>query len=230
MIDNAAPSDFSFILASSVQDMKNSLGVLLDSLASMREVFPPQDSQQAKTYAVLEYETARINSELVQLLSLYSLQHENLLVQVDEHHVIDVVEEQLARNEMLFKSRDIRLTVDCDENLSWYFDGELIGGVINNLLVNCSRYCRKQVHVSVRKQENMLCISIADDGSGYPEAMLAAPGEVNADVLFLSGSPRPGLLFANRIANLHRSQGRHGYIRLENSGPLNGGVFRLFLP
>jgi signal transduction histidine kinase len=105
--------------------MKNSLGVLLDSLASMREALPPQNSEQAKTYAVLEYETARINTELVQLLSLYHLQQEHLLVQVDRHHVIDILDEQLARNEVLFKSCDIQLTINCDENLSWYLMANL---------------------------------------------------------------------------------------------------------
>lgn len=230
MVDNAAPSDFSFILASCIQDMKSSLGMMLESQASMREICPPQDPEQVKAYAVLEYETARINIELVQLASLYRLEHDNLLVQVDEHYVSDVLEEQLARNELLFKNRGIQLTVNCDENLTWYFDGELIGDVINTVLVNCSRYCRKQVHVSIEKQQNMLCISIADDGSGYPETMLAAPGEIASDGLFLSGGPRLGVLFACRIANLHHLKGIHGFVQLENSGVLNGGVFRLFLP
>ena len=230
MVDKAAPADFSFILTSSVHDMKNSLGVFLDSLAAMREALPPQSPEQAKTYAVLEYETARINTELVQLLSFYHLQQEHLLVQIDQHHVIDILDEQLVRNEVLFRSCGIQLTINCDENLSWYFDSELIGSVINSILVNCSRYCRKHVHVSIEKQENMLCISIADDGSGYPEGMLAAVSEISTDVLFLNSNPRPGLLFASRVANLHRSKDIRGFIRLENSGPLGGGVFRLFLP
>src|SRR5690606_37607816 len=133
-----ATVDFAFVLASSVHDMKNSLGMLLSTLSSMREQSPLQSSEQAKTYAVLEYEAARINNELVQLLSLYRMQHERLPVQIDEHHIIDILDEQVARNEVLFEARKITLTIDCDDSLRWYFDSELIGGVINNILVNCS--------------------------------------------------------------------------------------------
>jgi signal transduction histidine kinase len=224
------PLDFAFVLASSVHDMKNSLGMLLNTLAGMRETSPPQDAAQTRTYAILEYEAARINSELIQLLSLYRMQHEHLLVQIDEHHVIDILEEQLARNDMVFQTRGIRLIVDCDEDLSWYFDGELVGGVINNILVNCARYCRNSLRISAFLQDNKLCISIADDGQGYPASMLSAPHEVNAGVSFSSGSTNLGLLFAYRVADLHRSKGDHGYIQLANQGPLGGGVFNLWLP
>ena len=224
------PLDFAFVLASSVHDMKNSLGMLLNTLATMMEKSPPQDAEQTRTYAVLEYEAARINSELVQLLSLYRMQHEHLLVQIDEHHVIDVLEEQLARNDMLFRTRGIHLQLDCDEDLSWYFDGELIGGVINNILVNCARYCRNTLLVSANIIDNKLCIAIADDGQGYPASMLAAPHEINAGVSFSSGSTNLGLLFAHRVAELHRSREQQGYIQLANPGPLGGGVFQLWLP
>jgi K+-sensing histidine kinase KdpD len=225
-----APLDFAFVLASSVHDMKNSLGMLLTTLATMMEQSPPQNPEQEQTYAVLEYEAARINSELVQLLSLYRMQHEHLLVQIDEHHVIDVLEEQLARNDMLFRTRNIQVRVNCDEDLSWYFDGELIGGVINNILVNCARYCRNTLQITADIIDNQLCIAVHDDGAGYPASMLAAPHEVNAGVSFSSGSTRLGLLFAHRVAGLHRSREQRGYIRLANDGILGGGVFQLWLP
>lgn len=230
MNEKDAPLDFSFVLASSVHDMKNSLGMLLNSLASMMAASPPKDPEQIKAYAILEYEAARINSELVQLLSLYRMQYERMLVQIDEHHIIDILEEQLARNELLLHTRGIILDVDCDEDLRWYFDGELIGGVINNILVNCSRYAREQLQIRISMEDGMLCIAIADDGGGYPETMLAAPREVNAGVSFSTGSTNLGLLFAHRVAQLHRSSERVGYIRLANNGPLGGGVFSLYLP
>lgn len=225
-----APVDFALVLASSVHDMKNSLGMLLNTLATMMENSPPQNAEQERIFAVLEYEAARINSELVQLLSLYRMQHEHLLVQIDEHHVIDVLEEQLARNDMLFRTRNIQLQMGCDEDLSWYFDGELIGGVINNILVNCARYCRNTLHIDATITDNKLCIAIHDDGEGYPVSMLAAPHEINAGVSFSSGNTHLGLLFAHRVAGLHRSRQERGYIQLANDGLLGGGVFQLWLP
>jgi K+-sensing histidine kinase KdpD len=230
MNDKDTPVDFAFVLASSVHDMKNSLGMLLNTLATLMEQSPPQNPTQEKTYAVLEYEAARINSELIQLLSLYRMQEKRLLVQIDEHHIVDLLEDQLARNDMLFKTRGISVALSCDENLSWYVDAELLGGVINTILVNCSRYCRQHLHLSAQMEQGALCIAISDDGPGYPASMLDAPLQTNTGISFSSGSTNLGLLFASRVADLHRAKGVHGHISLCNKGVLGGGTFSLYLP
>lgn len=222
--------DFSFVLASSVHDMKNSLGMLLHTLEDMLEQTPPQNDSQRRTFSVLGYEASRINSELVQLLSLYRMQHETLRVQVDEQYVIDTLEDQLDRNDVLFQARGIEAEVDCDPDLRWYFDSELIGGVINNILVNSARYSRERVRVSAETGPGGLRIAIADDGAGYPQSMLDAPLQENAGVSFSSGSTNLGLLFAHKVVRLHRSGGHHGQIHLANDGPLGGGVLTLILP
>jgi len=222
--------DFSFVLASSVHDMKNSLGMLLHTLESMLADNPPENESQRKTFAVLGYEASRINSELVQLLSLYRMQHESLRVQADEHFVFDTIEDQIDRNDVLFQARNIRVSTDCDPDQRWYFDAELIGGVINNILVNCVRYSRAQLAVNVTREDGMLCIAIADDGDGYPQSMLDAPLLTNAGVSFSRGSTNLGLLFAHRVLRLHRAGERRGRIHLANNGPLGGGVLSLYIP
>lgn len=223
------PIDFSFVLASSVHDMKNSLGMLLNTVAAMVESSPPKDEEQAKFFSTLEYEAARINGELVQLLSLYRMDERTLVVVIDEHHVVDIIEEQIARNDTLLRSRNIQIQIDCDPNLSWYFDNELIGGVLNNLLVNCARYCRSRLLVSATEENGFLCIAVADDGQGYPEAMLLGPLPQTA-VSFSSGNTRLGLLFARKVLELHKSRKGQGYMTIANNGPLGGGVLKLYLP
>ncbi|WP_111641948.1 sensor histidine kinase [Marinimicrobium alkaliphilum] len=222
--------DFSFVLASSVHDMKNSLGMLLHTLGEVIEQSPPQDEAQARQFAVLQYETSRINSELVQLLALYRMQERRMLVDVDEQYVRDVIEDQIARNDMLFQTRGINVELDCDDDLAWYFDAELIGGVINNVLVNAARYTRETLKVSARVDEHGLLISIADDGTGYPQAMLDAPAQENAGVSFSSGNTHLGLLFAQRVVEAHKSKGARGALLLENGGELGGGILNLRLP
>nr|WP_324260014.1 ATP-binding protein [Cellvibrio fontiphilus] len=223
------PIDFSFVLASSVHDMKNSLGMLLNTLSAMVEASPPKDAQQAKFFSTLEYEAARINGELVQLLSLYKMDEKTLSVVIDEHHLIDVIDEQVARNDALLKSRNIRIEVDCDSDLAWYFDAELLGGVLNNLLVNCARYSRERLLIIVREENGFISISVADDGQGYPESMLMGASN-QAGVSFQSGNTRLGLLFARKVLSLHKSRRGQGYMTIENGGPLGGGVLTLHLP
>jgi len=220
--------DFAFVLAASVHDMKNSIGMLLQTLENLSELSVPPPV--AEEMGVLGYEAARINSELVQLLSLYRLQENTLLLQVDEHYVDDVLSEQVARNELMFRSRSIELTYTCDPQLLWYMDAELVGGVVNNLLVNAARYCRQQVALSASLHEGELQIVVADDGAGFPENMLAEPVETSASVSFATGSTHLGLYFAAQVARLHVNQSRAGHIYLRNGPPLGGGRAVLCLP
>lgn len=223
------PIDFSFVLASSVHDMKNSLGMLLNTLSAMMISSPPKDAEQAQFFSVLEYEAARINGELVQLLSLYRMDENTMSVVIDEHHAIDIIDEQIARNDTLLKSRNIDVQVDCDSDLVWYFDNELIGGVLNNLIVNCARYSRKQLLITASEENNFLCISIADDGQGYPDNMLMG-SLPQTPVSFSSGNTRLGLLFTRKVLELHKSKKGQGYMTIANDGPLGGGVLKLYLP
>ena len=222
--------DFSFVLASSVHDMKNSLGMLLNTLGDVMEKYPPQNEGQANSYAVLEYEAARINSELVQLLSLYRLEHDGIHVHIDEHFVIDVLKDQIARNHMVLQTRGIALELNCDEELQGYFDNDLIGGVINNVLVNCARYCKDRLRISASQTSEGLQINIEDDGPGYPTDMLDASSYADSRIGFANGRPHLGLLFAHRVALMHKSKGQQGFIRLTNNSQIGGGCFSLYLP
>lgn len=228
-LSESMPLDFSFVLASSVHDMKNSLGMLLTTLAAMTEKYPPQDAEQARFFSTLEYEAARINTELIQLLALYRMDEQTLLFEIDEHLVLDVIEDQVARNDALFKTRNIHLEIDCDPDLIWYFDSELLGGVLNNLLVNCARYSRQRICIRANIENGFLVIAVEDDGMGYPENMLQDTSASKA-VSFSSGSTRLGLIFARKVLEMHKSKERLGYLQLSNGGALGGGKVQLFLP
>ena len=221
---------FSFVLASSVHDMKNSLGMLLNTLAEVMVQYPPQNESHAKYYSVLEYEAARINSELIQLLSLYRLDNDYIHVHIDEYFVADLLNEQVARNHELLQMKTIELMVDCDESLIGYFDNDLVSGVLNNILVNCARYSKEKIKLSASQTTEGLCISIEDDGPGYPEDMLNASTFAKSRTNFANGRPHLGLLFANKVALMHKNKSRQGFINLSNSGSLGGGCFKLFLP
>jgi K+-sensing histidine kinase KdpD len=222
--------DFSFVLASSVHDMKNSVGMLLNTLTDVMQKYPPQNNEHARSYATLEYEAARINGELIQLLSLYRLDHDNVRAHIDEHIVADVLSEQIARNYGLSQTRSLEMVLECDESLLGYFDSDLVGGVINNIIVNCARYSREKLILSAQQTTEGLCIAVEDDGPGYPEDMLNASTFAETRISFAGGRPHLGLLFANKVALMHKNKSRHGSIRLSNDSLLGGGCFKLFLP
>lgn len=222
--------DFSMVLASSVHDMKNSVGMLLASLETVIEQMPPVDQQQAHLFSTLQYEASRINSELIQLLTIYRMQNRVLPVHVDEHYIIDIVEDQVARNHMLMETKGVSVSVDCDTNLPWYLDHDLVGSVLHNILVNCVRYTQSRVLISVSVENETLCISIADDGPGYPPQMLNIETDRYKESEITRGNTHLGLYFAAKIAAFHKQGDRAGYIQLSNGEPLGGGVFKLYIP
>ncbi|MBI2380934.1 MAG: HAMP domain-containing histidine kinase [Gammaproteobacteria bacterium] len=224
------PIDFSVVLASTVHDTKNSLTLLLQSLDEFIgevEVLTPEQSRQC---SVIHYEATRVNNDLIQLLALFKLEQSQLALQLNYHPVLDFLEDQMLRYSLLLDTKGIHHELDCDEVLTWYFDAELVSGVVNNVLANTIRYTRDKVVLRAFEEEGMLCIEVADNGRGYPEKMLSLQHADINSVNFSNGSTGLGLYFARQIAAKHVQDGRSGRIELANGGALGGGVFRLYLP
>lgn len=221
----------SLLLASSVHDIKNSLGMLLNTLDSVIEATPINSDLQRQQFATLRGEASRINNSLIYLLGLYRLQRHELPLQIQEVYVADFLEEQIASNELLFSIRQINVQCDCDETLVGYFDPTLIAGVIGNVLVNAARYAQQTIRVSAAiGAQGSITIEICDDGPGFPQKMLESKhqhGQRGID--FNSGSTSLGLFFAAEVAHLHRRSDVHGAIELGNLAP-NGSRFTLTLP
>ena len=230
MADSSTTIDFSTVLASSVHDMKNSVGMLLASLESVIGESPPENEQQARQFKTLHYEANRINGELIQLLTIYRMQNEFLPLRVDEHYVIDMLEDQIARNHNLIETGKLALHLECSDDLNWYYDVDLIGSVIHNIILNCTRYTRSQILVRAEVVDNLLNITIADDGPGYPDNMLLKPAGLIEEADVSKGGTHLGLYFAEKIVSLHKQHNQCGYIKLENGTELGGGVFKLFIP
>ncbi|PID41835.1 MAG: ATP-binding protein [Gammaproteobacteria bacterium] len=221
--------DFSTVIASAVHDMKNSLGMLLSTLDEFFSELP-EELRDSPRQAILQYEAERVNIDLIQLLGLYRLEHEQLSVRVDEQFVRDFLEEQVARYSILAKARNIVLDIDCDENLLGYFDGDLISGIINNILANAARYTQDRILLLAGQADGGVVIEVHDDGVGYPDEMLDSPGRILKGISFKNGSTSLGLFFAAKVAKMHRQGDKTGAIHLFNGGRLGGGVFRIFLP
>lgn len=229
-MENEQAPDFSLIIASAVHDMKNSLGMLLHSVDGLCDQIP-EDLQSKLNTATIKYEAERVNSYLVQLLGLYRLQNKKLSLHIDEYYLADLLDEHKAQYQEVLDSRNISLSVDTEQSLTWYFDRELILGVINNALNNASRYTKNKIELCAYESEDALKIEVHDDGDGYPQFMLDAdPGEINKNINFSTGSTSLGLYFASMVTKLHVQGERQGEITISNGGRLGGGVFTVTLP
>lgn len=220
--------DFSMVLASAVHDMKNSLGMLLNSLDELRTEHETSLAASDK-FNMLQYEAERMHNDLVQLLGIYRLGENNLSAHMEEHYVPDFLAEHLARHVPLLEGLKIDYEVDADD-INGFFDEDLLTGVLNNTINNAIRYTKSRIRLTARQETGYLVIGVEDDGQGYPESMQHSGTPDFRSLDFNSGSTSLGLFFASSVAKLHTEGERTGSIQLKNGGRLGGGIFEIWLP
>ncbi|MGS2720280.1 sensor histidine kinase [Paraglaciecola aestuariivivens] len=222
--------DFSTVLGSAVHDMKNSLCLLMQSIENLGASLADPSAITKEHLASAHYEASRLNTGLVQLLSLYRAGLNNLPLNIDEHALEDVVEELVDSNANYLNHKNMSLEVKQSADLIWYLDADLIGILLNDVLINALRYSQKKIILSVYTENENLVIKVEDDGPGYPQSMLEA-NELNMQHLDIGhGRTGLGLFFARLIAQAHTVGKQTGSIALENGGSLGGSVFTLTLP
>lgn len=228
-MDKTNPIDFSAVLASSVHDMKNSLCMLIQSIDELAADQKLEDKKQ-KELAKIHYEASRLNTNLLQMLSLYRFEKDQLPLLIEEHHVEDMVDELVERNLIYSQNNDIEVEVDISPELVWYFDDSLVGNLLNDIFVNALRYTKDRIIIQTQIIEQKLHISIRDNGNGYPEHMLnnteLSMNEFDID----NNRTGLGLFFAKMIASAHTNKNEQGYIKLANDEQIGGSVFTLVLP
>jgi signal transduction histidine kinase len=230
MSDTEQGLDFSMVIASTVHDMKNSLATLTTAhtqwLSRLSDV-----QRDTPENGVIEYEFANLNGMLVQLLGLYKLGVNQLPLRPDYHELDDFIGAQLAHQQEVLDSRGIIASVEVDDlSPLGFFDRELIGSVVANIIVNAIRFARGNILVTLGDDQGQLKISINDDGPGYPAHMIEHQTDYVLGINQGSGSTGLGLYFASHIARLHARNGVHGRIEIANGGALGGGLFSIYLP
>lgn len=230
MEQQQAPADLAVFLASSIHDMKNSLSVLLGGLDRVLGQADPEQFPQYESLSGMVYEARRINSNLVQLLTLYKLGTDSYPFDPADHPVREFLDVIAAQNAPMLKAQSIALEVDCPAEIYAHFDEDLVTGVIAHALNNAIKYTRQRVRLTARATADGLELRIEDDGPGFPDRMIRDGVDAMRGVSFESGSTGLGLVFSAAVAKLHKNRGRQGVLRLENGGALGGGCLILLLP
>ena len=218
--------DFSTLLASSVHDMKNSIGLLMHQITQLQS----QAEDQQLDLGQLQFEATRLNNYLIQLLTLYKFEQDQLALQLDEHYLDEFVEDLVLMNQPILQPWGISIEQQVPTDLCWNFDRQLLVGLLSNIFTNVIRYANSRVLINLRKDQGMLRIQIEDDGPGYPKKMLGELTQGSMGVDFVSGSTGLGLYFSVQVAALHQRAGHHGRVVLSNGSSLGGGCFELILP
>jgi len=225
--------NFSDILALTLHDTKNSLGILFNNLEDMIVRCQEKNCAEHVEFYRLQYEIKRLNHSLIRLLSLYKAEKSQMSINIDYHSIRDVLEEVVVQHEILLKSRGIRLTTRCDPALFGAFDRNLIMGVLDNIINNSFRYAKENVEISAFNENGYLVMRVEDDGIGYPSTMLFNRDKIpefKQEIDFETGSTGLGLYFSVMVAAMHKKNERGGFISIVNDEKSGGGIFSIYLP
>jgi len=222
--------DFASVMAVAVHDMKNSLSLLLQTIEDLSKSLPPSEDISRQHIVDLHYEANRMNTTLVQILSLYRVELDALPLNIDECFMEDLVYEIIESNRTYTKQKNIICTVDVESELSWFTDKDLLFLLMNDVLVNAIRYGASEIKISTAVENDYLCIAVEDNGPGYPQRMLDMSAAAMESLCVSEGRTGLGLFFARMIAQTHKNKNRQGSIELSNNSVTGGSIFKVLLP
>ena len=154
---------FSDILASLIHDMKNSLGMVINTLEELNEQ-QLVDATNSYKMVALQHEAKRLNNNLIELLMLYKIENGRVSPNIEEWNLNEFLEEVIAENRISAEARTVTLDFACDPDLIGYFDEALIRSVINNIIGNGLRYTYNRMTVTAQQHNDYLVIRVEDNG------------------------------------------------------------------
>lgn len=223
---------FADLMASSIHDMKNSVNIQVNELESIAtQIREKVDATTFQSLVSVIAQAHRMDANLIQLLSLYKFGKSIYPLDITEHSVAEVIAEAVLQKSSVLALKGIAVEVDCAPDCCWYFDRDLLTGVLLNAMNNAYNYTQDKIRIAAGVEAGMLTLRVEDNGQGYPPHMLLGSGvNANKGVNFSSGSTGLGFYFSSQVAQLHQDHGQSGSLTIENGGAYGGGCFVVRLP
>ena len=117
-----------------------------------------------ESFDVIERQSKRMTSMINQILELARLDS-RLEIPKEELNLSDRIKYTLEDYKILFDNRNIKLSLNIEENIIVNANEALIMRMIDNLLSNALKYTQTEVKVCLAKR-NRIILEVADDGIG----------------------------------------------------------------
>ena len=227
---NRAKFSFATLMASSTHDLKNILGSVLESVDWLFDNAKSLNVEQRSELEKVAQLVAHVNSELLQLLCFYKFENEQYRLLIQEQDIESFINMQAAFFKSLIRTNKVKFTQEFDQNLTWFFDDVLLTTAVRNAVMNSIKHAKSKIILNVDIVNKFLCISVEDDGPGFPENMLGDFKDEIGDIDLTTNGTGLGLFFANQVAKMHVVKDKFGYIKLDKSQLLGGAKFSIYIP
>lgn len=120
---------------------------------------------------------------LENLLDWTRAQNGNIKIQLAVFHMKHIIDECLAQIDDHARQKEIKFELDIDPMIRIYSDQRLMGTVLRNLISNAVKYSPpgEKVHISTKKENGELIISVKDKGTGIPRTAQARIFHIDND-------------------------------------------------
>lgn len=154
-----------------VHDLKSPLGGIYSMLDFF--LFTEKDSVRTKMLQNAKIRIKRLSST-VETLLLLNKEDNNLIICRSETDLSQILEEVVEDTKIYFKDKIINITIDDQLNhIKLYVDALCVTNVFVNLIDNALKYSDEvvNIHISLYKLLNAICISVKDNGWGISKDM-----------------------------------------------------------
>lgn len=126
--------------------------------------------EEDKAIDIIIEETKRLSSlveDLLYLSKVETMQDDIDLEELDLQYIIQSSIERVSG--IALKNEKVINFLPNDSNIIIKGDREKLTRVLINILSNCLRYCKKNIDVTLKKEDSNIIIIIQDDGCGFDE-------------------------------------------------------------
>lgn len=120
-----------------------------------------------ESFDVIERQSKRMTSMINQILELSRLDS-HLEITKEELLLSDKIKHTLEDYKILFDNKNIKLSMNIEENISISANEALLMRMIDNLLSNALKYAETEVTVCLARR-NRIILEVADDGIGISD-------------------------------------------------------------
>ncbi len=203
------------LLAASIHEIKNRLGLMFGEVDEVLSTINLSKDQQQQVQRI-KSESQFVGNELVRVLASYKSLSDDFYANVDQHFAIEFLEEVIARHSYTVAAHNLHFTLDCDEDVSGFFDNSILFIIFDTCIYNSIKAGALKIKLSATEDEQYLYLVIDDDGPGFPEELLEGDFSQGA-ISVESQSTGLGLFFANKLIQAHQEGELTGSILLSNN-------------
>lgn len=205
---DSAKTEFLDIISHEIRTPLNGIVGFIDLLADS-----VNDDAGRRFLNILERSTKRLENFSLKALEITQLKaNKNGLLQIEQADVAKIITSSILKADADIKAKNIKVVSTINEYTS-QFDKEQFAKCIKNILANAIKHAPEggELQVKTSDTNDMVVITISDNGLGFPESILKAGIKPFISANHLNANPGLELYISKLIMQAHK-----GDIKIEN--------------